>query len=143
MVFMKRSEVLSIITPRPCPICGNLGASPHHIVPQREGGTEIVILCKRCHDLVEEIYEKEGRLFSPELAREIRLRFGLSYTHSSTGRPCPLGCSCGRHRCYRWNRGLTKQTDTHVAAAAVKASVALLGHPNWHHGKAGGFHEEI
>lgn len=63
-----------------CPVCRVRPAiSPHHIKPVAEGGTDdkknIVDLCKRCHDIAEEIYDRTGMKYSPSLVRLIRLKF--------------------------------------------------------------------
>jgi len=49
-----------------CPMCGRIKAnSPHHIIPRSEDGEDnpenIVYLCKKCHDEVEEDPRKWAR----------------------------------------------------------------------------------
>ena len=63
-----------------CPVCKeNLAISPHHVKPRAEGGTDsprnIVKLCKRCHDIIEEIYSQTGIRYSSKLIKLVRLRF--------------------------------------------------------------------
>lgn len=57
----------------------NPAVSPHHITPRAEGGGDdrknIVDLCRRCHNIVEEIYSETGMKYSPDLIRLIRLKF--------------------------------------------------------------------
>lgn len=59
-----------------CPICGKGADSPHHVRPKSMGGTDdarnIVWLCKRCHDIVEEKQEQLGKELSPELITQMR-----------------------------------------------------------------------
>ncbi len=53
-----------------CPICDGEATSPHHIKPRAEGGSDkprnIIYLCKRCHDEIEE------REVTPQLLRTLR-----------------------------------------------------------------------
>jgi len=60
-----------------CPICQvNKKVSEHHIKPLSQGGSDkkinLVVLCKSCHDIVEE-YAEQGRYYSPQLIKEIQL----------------------------------------------------------------------
>lgn len=79
-----------------CPICGGEAPSDHHIIPRAEGGTDDpmnkVWLCLSCHDIVEEIYDRTGRTFSPELVKEIQRSLGVHFvqraeTPGVKGRP--------------------------------------------------------
>lgn len=71
---------------RKCPICDGTASSPHHIKPISVGGTSVpvneVILCKRCHDIVEAIHDETGVEYSPSLVRFIRLNYDLVPTAS-------------------------------------------------------------
>lgn len=63
-----------------CPICSGPGAtSPHHIQPTSDGGNNTrrnkILLCKRCHDIVEDIYNTTGTKLSPDLIILIRLEY--------------------------------------------------------------------
>ena len=65
-----------------CPICRkNTADSKHHIKPRSRGGTDSkrneVWLCKRCHDIVEEIYDRTGLEYSSALVKLIRLDYGF------------------------------------------------------------------
>lgn len=65
-----------------CPICReNTADSKHHIKPVSQGGIDSVRnevwLCKRCHDIVEEIYDRTGLEYSPALVMLIRLDYGF------------------------------------------------------------------
>ena len=65
-----------------CPVCSGIAGSPHHIKPVSAGGTNSpknkVMLCRGCHDIVEDIYDREGIEYSPSLAQYIRLRYDLA-----------------------------------------------------------------
>lgn len=70
-----------------CPICSSLGAnSPHHIRPSSDGGSDNhrnkVLLCKGCHDVVEEIYCRTGAELSPDMIALIRLEYRFSGARS-------------------------------------------------------------
>lgn len=65
-----------------CPICSSMGASsPHHIRPSSDGGSDNhrnkVLLCKGCHDIVEDIYRRTGVELSPDMIALIRLEYGF------------------------------------------------------------------
>jgi hypothetical protein len=66
-----------------CPICGDLANSTHHIKPRAEGGSSRSInrvkLCKRCHNIVEELTDK-GLVYSPALISYIRIDYDISIT---------------------------------------------------------------
>jgi len=73
---------MTTIAQEMCPVCKVRPAlSPHHIKPRAEGGSDddrnIVYLCTTCHDIVEEIYDRTGRKYSPDLADWIRLQVSL------------------------------------------------------------------
>lgn len=66
-----------------CPICGeNVANSDHHVNPRSNGGTNAsrnrVRLCKRCHDIVEEIYERTGLEYSSGLVVLIQLEYNFA-----------------------------------------------------------------
>lgn len=62
-----------------CPICGKEASSIHHIkpLPPRGTGEDIpvnrVILCKSCHDIIEQIYDETGMEYCPALVYHLRL----------------------------------------------------------------------
>lgn len=72
-----------------CPICGGEASSRHHVKPRSQGGTDsernIVYLCKKCHDVVEEIQEERGIEFCPDLITELRLKMGIRLGHDEDG----------------------------------------------------------
>lgn len=78
-----------VASSRSCPICGDSAPSPHHILPEAEGGTNdsknIVWLCVPCHDVVEQIYDETGQLYSPAVIEVARQMLGLD--HSSRAKP--------------------------------------------------------
>lgn len=69
------------MTERLCPICGMVADSPHHVKPRSLGGSDtaknIVYLCPKCHDYVEDIQEKRGVELSPELISELRRELSI------------------------------------------------------------------
>ena len=64
-----------------CPICGEAAVSPHHITPVAAGGTDSsrnkVMLCKRCHDIMELIYDETGLEYCPALVRAVQREYEL------------------------------------------------------------------
>ncbi len=69
---------------RVCPVCRESPVTgKHHIKPVSEGGADIpknkVGLCKRCHDIVEDLHNRTGMEYSFGLARFIRLEFGFPH----------------------------------------------------------------
>ncbi len=68
-----------------CPICGCEAGTTHHIKPRASGGSDSpknkVRLCRRCHDIVEKIYDETGLMYSPWLATYIRLMYDLVPTY--------------------------------------------------------------
>jgi len=80
---MRNIEILNQrILVKTCPICGEEANSPHHIKPISAGGKDMsynkVKLCKRCHNIVESIYDKYGIEYCPELVYAIQREFDLS-----------------------------------------------------------------
>jgi len=66
-----------------CPVCrANLAISPHHIIPVADGGSDDrknkIYLCKRCHDIVEEIYDTHGVCYSPWLVNTIKKQYDFA-----------------------------------------------------------------
>lgn len=66
-----------------CPICGeNVANSDHHVNPRSNGGTNAsrnrVRLCKRCHDIVEEICDRTGLEYSSGLVVLIQLEYNFA-----------------------------------------------------------------
>lgn len=63
-----------------CPLCGGYANSPHHIKPLADRGMDEdrnkVLLCKRCHDIVEAIYQDSGLEYCPALVRTLQREFG-------------------------------------------------------------------
>ncbi len=59
-----------------CVICGENTYSYHHIKPRSDGGSDDewnkAPLCKKCHDIVEEIYDETRRELSLNMIHEIR-----------------------------------------------------------------------
>jgi hypothetical protein len=65
-----------------CPVClTNRATGPHHIKPLQDGGgnghKNKVFLCKRCHDIVEDITNRTGAEFSSDMVALIRLDYGF------------------------------------------------------------------
>ena len=64
-----------------CPICYGSADSPHHIKPVAAGGSDEPInkvwLCKRCHNIVEMVYDETGMEYCLALAHHIRREFKL------------------------------------------------------------------
>lgn len=62
-----------------CPICDEYANSPHHIKPVEVGGSDEprnkVLLCKRCHDIVEMIYNETGIEYCPTLVHYLHREF--------------------------------------------------------------------
>lgn len=60
-----------------CKICGENAYGYHHIVPKSAGGSEgmanKVLLCERCHDIVEEMADN-GEDLTPRAMTLIKLR---------------------------------------------------------------------
>lgn len=69
------------LTERLCPICGMVADSPHHVKPRSLGGNDdaknIVYLCRKCHDHIEELQEKRSVELSPELINEMRRELSI------------------------------------------------------------------
>lgn len=63
-----------------CAICRYEATGEHHITPVSDGGKTVQInlvwLCKRCHDIVEEL-QQSGMTFSPHMIQYIRLNYDL------------------------------------------------------------------
>lgn len=65
-----------------CPICSTRRAtSTHHIKPRDDGGSDnhknTIMLCKPCHDIVEEVYSNTGAELSPQVIELIKLEYGF------------------------------------------------------------------
>ncbi|GAI10074.1 unnamed protein product, partial [marine sediment metagenome] len=65
---------------RYCRICGHRAYSEHHITPRADGGSDArknkVWLCRRCHDIVEQIYRDEDIKYCSELVGRVRRMLG-------------------------------------------------------------------
>ncbi|KKK71215.1 hypothetical protein LCGC14_2916170 [marine sediment metagenome] len=55
--------------------------STHHIKPRDNGGSNKrrnkIMLCRPCHDIVEEIYNRTGTELSPQVIKLIKLEYGF------------------------------------------------------------------
>lgn len=64
--------------------------STHHIKPLMHGGADTakntIKLCKKCHDCVEVMYAETGVMYSPRLAKLIRLGYALISREEATQR---------------------------------------------------------
>jgi len=65
-----------------CPICTiRRATSIHHIKPRDSGGSNNhknkVMLCKPCHDIVEEVYNNTGAELSPRVIELIRVKYSF------------------------------------------------------------------
>ena len=84
-----KKEVTATVKLRYCPICGEIAGSPHHVKPRSLGGTDdyrnIVWLCKPCHDIVEEIQEREQLEFCPDLVKRQRSEQHITLAKNKEG----------------------------------------------------------
>ena len=73
------------ITIGKCPICSKDADSSHHIKPLADGGDDCqrnkVLLCRSCHNLIEQIYGETGMMFCPALVQIIQIKYDFPLTH--------------------------------------------------------------
>lgn len=108
-----------------CPICStNRAVSPHHIRPREDRGSDgrknKILLCKSCHNIVEDLFSRTGKMLSPQMIESIRLEYSFPDSPS-------VSLSVSRSSLYYTVHKTTRNRKRRIRFAEEKSKITSGG----------------